>query len=822
MGFNDIDNETDDMLDEMPVQEDISNASSIPRVETHIPKSNANKTTLTEKATSTVGNTVQTAGKTTQAVGAGMEATGKGLKATGKMMGSAGSAMTKAGNALNSTGYGAVLGVPLTALGTATNATGRAAQTAGTSMESAGQATKQAGKNIGKNGYNPFNNLKKNNHNRPNDNGNRRNNQENNSDNNKDSKNTNNAQNVKQKALEESIRKYAQAHGIPKPIADKAAKLGSKKILVEYEKKKKIIIVSVIVALFIIFIPILCLMGGNDMDFVESESRSSYLYQNGSDDDLYDYLVDANYCEDKGSCSNSEAANYYSTLRSTLNSNANLTKKEADIFITEMISYKRDNYFSHTDEIKAIADIIGSSKFSLEKAADYKEAFIGENGYFMTYRKDDLLVSDSSRKTMEKIYGNVVTTSKGISGKFSKSNKQTTRTYGICPGVTVTGENAGTYDLEDYVAKVVSHENDWHPNGNLENNKVQAVAARTYVLYVTKNCTKSIESSANRQAISSEATQSAIDATKATEGEVLVDSNGKYVLTMYDAFCYTDVDSENYTLCQQGVKVPVSWVNDHISDASLEYYENHSHGKGMSQWGSRYLSTQGYTYDKILAAFYVDAKLQKLVSPSSGLAVTSNGFLKRISRALRDNVYFYNDGAQNEGECAWYAVRRTNEILANGGINIKVTSGGNGGDFCYSSQYKNFSKVYDIQDLKPGMVISWSSTASIAGHSYGHVAIIEDVYYDSRGNVTSVDISEGSNSAGTGYNSFYNNNRLNNNYIWSIGNVDYKKQIRQLVCEGSFNGSTGSGCQKFTNVPASKIKNRWNGYKFECAIDLLG
>lgn len=681
-------------------------------------------------------------------------------------------------------------------------------------------------KNNEKNGYNPFDNLKKNNHNRINDNGNRRNNQEDNSGNNKDSKKTNKAQNAKQKALEESIRKYAQAHGIPKPIADKAAKLGAKKILVQYEKKKKqiqISLIAVVCVLLVILVPILGVSDMEGAEIVQSDERSSYLYQNGSDEDLYDYLIESNYCEDRGSCPTSEAANYYSVLRSELNANANLTKTEADVFITEMISYKRDNYFSHTDEIGAIADIIGSSgKFSLKNSDNYKEEFIGENGYFMTYRKDDLLVSDDSKKTMEKIYGNVVTTSRSISGKFGTSNKQTIITYSACPGVTVTGENAGTYDLEDYVAKVVSHENDWHPNGNLENNKVQAVAARTYVLYVTKNCTKSIESSANRQAISSKATQSAIDATKATEGEVLVDSNGKYVLTMYDAFCYTDVDSENYTLCQQGVKVPVTWVDKHISEKSLEYYESHSHGKGMSQWGSRYLSTQGYSYDKILATFYVDSKIQKLVSPSSGLAVTNSGFLKRISRALRDNAHFYNDGAQNEGECAWYAVRRTNEILANGGINIKVTSGGNGGDFCYSSQYKNFSKVYDTQNLKPGMVISWSSNAAVAGHSYGHVAIIEDVHYDSKGNVTSVDISEGSNKSGTGYNSLYNNHHLNNDYIWSLGNGDYKKQIRQLVCEGSLNGSTGSGCQKFTNVPASKIKNRWNGYKFECAIDLLG
>lgn len=496
MGFNDIDNETDDMLDEMPVQEDISNASSIPRVETHIPKSNANKTTLTEKAASTVGNTVQTAGKTTQAVGAGMEATGKGLKATGKMMGSAGSAMTKAGNALNSTGIGAVLGVPLTALGTATNATGRAAQTAGTSMESAGQATKQAGKNIGKNGYNPFNNLKKNNHNRPNDNVNRRNNQENNSDNNKDSKNTNNAQNAKQKALEESIRKYAQAHGIPKPIADKAAKLGSKKILVEYEKKKKIIIVSVIVALFIIFIPILCLMGGNDMDFIESESRSSYLYQNGSDDDLYEYLIDIGVCDTQDECSTSQAATFYKELKKVMNSNYNLTEKHADSFIIKMIFYDRedDDAYEQTAEISYISNIISSNgSFNLNNASNYKEEFIKEGGYFDTYRTD-LLTEDNSLEYKTEIYDEIVSQAENLVNKLEENAVEIltgeTCRYNIngksisnikvrlltCENhTTATPIDGKLIDFEKYILGVVYAENE---NGSLESYKAQAIATR--------------------------------------------------------------------------------------------------------------------------------------------------------------------------------------------------------------------------------------------------------------------------------------------------------------------------------------------------------
>ena len=64
-------------------------------------------------------------------------------------------------------------------------------------------------------------------------------------------------------------------------------------------------------------------------------------------------------------------------------------------------------------------------------------------------------------------------------------------------------------------------------------------------------------------------------------------------------------------------------------------------------------------------------------------------------------------------------------------------------------------------------------------------------------------------------------NFINNNYIWSLSNGSYKQQVRQYNCEGSLNGSTGTGCQKFVNVPIGQIKNRWGSYKFICGIDLL-
>lgn len=57
----------------------------------------------------------------------------------------------------------------------------------------------------------------------------------------------------------------------------------------------------------------------------------------------------------------------------------------------------------------------------------------------------------------------------------------------------MTGSDAGVYNLEDYIAGVVQHENVFQdpkdPN-NIEAMKAQAIAARTYLLKYTDNCKK--------------------------------------------------------------------------------------------------------------------------------------------------------------------------------------------------------------------------------------------------------------------------------------------------------------------------------------------
>lgn len=631
---------------------------------------------------------------------------------------------------------------------------------------------------------------------------------------------------AQEEVASKALSTAAQSAGIPKPIADAISKKLAGPAVKAVKRK---IMISVIASVLMILLPIIFIAVITGSSNENSENRNEYLYGSGDEQSLYAFLIEMGYCNDIETCSSTDAANFYKNLKSELDSHANLTEQEADIFMTTIIFYNRSESeaFTKIDELDALATILSSEgKFSIENYSKYEDYFVNDDGYFMTYRKDDLLQNNESMEYRKSLYVEIVNQAiktLGSIDKYEKTTENKKTGYLVCSQITVTGNLAGTYDLEEYVAKVISNENDWAPNGNLENNKAQAVAARTFALRTTNNCTKSIENSTRKQTMRATASQNAIAATQAVAGQVLVDSSGDYYQTMYDAFCLSSSDNENYYIVQKNLAIPKTWAKDNkIPSTYLKHTcgteGDGGHGYGMSQWGARYLASTGKTYDEILNFFYDDASIITLISGSSGLVSTDSGFLKRVSRATRDNEYFYGDNASNEGECAWYAVRRTNEILATLGSSKKVTSGGNGGDFCKSADYASFNKVYNVQDLKPGMVISWAGGTN---HSYGHVAIIEDVYYDSNGNVTSIDVSEGSNSSGSGYNTVYNGNYINNSYIWSLSNGTYKQQIRQYNCEGSLDGSTGTGCQRFTNIPVNQIKNRWSSYKFICAIDLL-
>lgn len=395
-----------------------------------------------------------------------------------------------------------------------------------------------------------------------------------------------------------------------------------------------------------------------------------------------------------------------------------------------------------------------------------------------------------------------------------------------CSTVTVTGESAGTYSIEDYIAGVIAHEA--YSDGGKEALKAQAIAARTYLLNRTADCTKSIENSQSSQTFDSNPGEWAKEAAKETAGMILT-YEGEIFSTMYDSFCYADSDCSDAVCNENGCTVEYTKLpNKEKHTITLKTSKQRErivpgggHAYGMSQLVSYEMAENGSTYEEILEYFYSEGvEISSMYGGSDGTLEEIDGFQARTSRATRDNKYFYGDNSYTEGECAWYGVRRTNEILGTLGKTERVTNGGNGGDFCYASDYSKFPKSYNIYDVRPGDVISWSSG------SYGHVAIIEAVYRDSSGNPTKVLISEAYNKVGSGYNTYYTASNgktyfVDNTSGVSIRETEYtalRQELRKYNCEGPT--GFGNGCQRYEEININNLAGRW-GYRFVCYIHLV-
>lgn len=172
-----------------------------------------------------------------------------------------------------------------------------------------------------------------------------------------------------------------------------------------------------------------------------------------------------------------------------------------------------------------------------------------------------------------------------------------------CSSITVVESNTGnngTYDIEEYVAGVVFAEVGGFNNMGVF--EATAIAARTFVLRNHSNCT--IAGNSTKQAFKPTTDENIIQAVKNTNGYVLM-KDGELILTQYDALAIIGESGSDYIISQQNQRIPKSWVHEHISDASLEYYKNHYHGNGMSQWGAYYLATEkGYNGEQILSYYY--------------------------------------------------------------------------------------------------------------------------------------------------------------------------------------------------------------------------
>lgn len=345
--------------------------------------------------------------------------------------------------------------------------------------------------------------------------------------------------------------------------------------------------------------------------------------------------------------------------------------------------------------------------------------------------------------------------------------------YQECAQVCTT--DGSCYDLEEYVTRVVTGESGFlnsFTNNYVEQWKAQAVAARTFVLNKTNNCSKPIENSQNAQVAdrSANVREDISEVVNQTAGKILT-YNGNTITAMYDSF----YKNNNYHCDDQLCYATYKKVGgDDNSTHEIKAYKKWSgsfaggHGYGMSQFGALYLSDIGWNYEDILKYFYSDGvEISTLTTVSRGVIsggkYTSNAPLYNSSSDFFSNInYNYyatvaqagasSSGYSYYGECPWYAKGRAIELIANSNMpdelkNTLLTSlrntRGNGGEWYANTSSELFEKTTDIYAAKPGSIVSWSQSGRP-----GHVGIVENVEYDESGRAKRILLSEGWNGTG--------------------------------------------------------------------------
>ena len=449
-------------------------------------------------------------------------------------------------------------------------------------------------------------------------------------------------------------------------------------------------------------------------------------------------------------------------------------------------NYDDINYYCPEDIIdpktgEILVDYSERYKLDIERYREYLEDDFMLQFYYENKQNDD--TQDKINRAVEEIFLRV-----SFYEDFN-SQKKFGKVYAYCSGVTVMspdGSVIGTYDLEDYVAGVVSAEA-WGGQ-NMEAYKAQAIAARTYTLSRTSNCTVAIESSQGDQVFSENVKDFAIEATKETEGMVLV-YNDEIFSSEYDSYCY---GGSNCTYGEENGKRYVIYtrkpdMETHKVYLSPEYYYMISggHGRGMSQVASYEMADNGSTYDEILKFFYSDGvEIVGMNTVFGGYSSASEAPTTVEEVRERSEYYaslgivsiggqqfdlskIYDSNSSNLGQCVWYARSRAMELILSSDMDeitkaialsaIMSVSANGEGWFDYPS-LDIFEKSTDRNMPMPGAIISWSSSESAgARHNYGHVAIIESVDYENQ----TVVMSEGWNASGANGASTWGNVRVN-------------------------------------------------------------
>ena len=199
----------------------------------------------------------------------------------------------------------------------------------------------------------------------------------------------------------------------------------------------------------------------------------------------------------------------------------------------------------------------------------------------------------------------------------------------ICSTVHINnGINAGDYTIDEFIEGVVYNEaRAW--TDSLDTLKAHAVAARTYLVNRGKveNGTCYMTVGGNTMGF----TKSTNAAITETSGEYIMVNGQISKQAEWDALCITNPDTtgSTYTICQKNQQIPKEWFSKVKLFGTISWYNKHSHGRGMSQYGAYYLATvQGKSYKDIIN-YYYGADIGTVITQSKeGFVMPINTFNK--------------------------------------------------------------------------------------------------------------------------------------------------------------------------------------------------
>jgi hypothetical protein len=506
---------------------------------------------------------------------------------------------------------------------------------------------------------------------------------------------------------------------------------------------------------------------------------------------INDMIVLDDWCKDNDpNCEKEATQKYYEELQKVYND----YKKdgvEIDVqLITATIFYAnthRNDIFTEDDEgeitdgdikLKDISrlakNMVNGNNLDYEKYNNYLiETYIPKR--FSKLYEDRTDKENAIKEIADEIMGFKSKEGGSGSGEFASCNVINTS----CPGITISGgQYAGTYTLEEYIAGVISHEvgSGW-PDEAL---KAQAIAARSYALSYTNNCTKTIANSTGAQTFEPAHDERLIKATEETAGMVMT-YNDQVIHAEYGAWWGNNGGTScgGYKNCQNGqcsidlYKLPnhEQWTftmpqnyfaygavsdTNQMSDYSIQALGGHC--RGMTQFGAKYLDLGEHkSYSEILRTFYSDGVVlstfgnnQNSCSQSSStqglIASNYKGFMQRVSNPTAADYYYSQNYfySSNVGQCVWYAQRRALEILntvdieqskKQQAIQAVMNTTGNGRDWWNNPSLKMFGTSTNYAEPKVGALIVWRYTSqNIAnmGADYGHIGVVEAVDYENR------------------------------------------------------------------------------------------